>query len=59
MTDHSSVNFLLPAVTLLGAAVVAVPLFRRFKLGSVVGYLVAGLLIGPQVFGLFHDPQTI
>ena len=59
MTDHSSASFLVPTVTLLGAAVVAVPLFRRFRLGTVIGYLVAGLLIGPQVFGLFHDPGTI
>ncbi len=38
------------AVVLLTAAVVAVPLFRRFGLGSVLGYLAAGVIIGP--FGL-------
>lgn len=38
------------AVVLLSAAVIAVPLFRRFGLGSVLGYLAAGLAIGP--FGL-------
>ncbi len=47
------------AVVLLGAAVVAVPLFRRVGLGSVLGYLAAGLVIGPFGLGLFHDPRTL
>ncbi|SFD50432.1 monovalent cation:proton antiporter-2 (CPA2) family protein [Roseivivax sediminis] len=48
-----------PAVVLLGAAVVAVPLFRRLGLGSVLGYFAAGALVGPSVLGLFADPDTI
>ena len=36
----------------LAAAVVAIPIFRRFKLGSVLGYLAAGIVIGPACFGL-------
>src|SRR3954471_21082335 len=47
------------AVALLGAAVVAVPLFKRIGLGSVVGYLAAGIAIGPFGLQLFHDPQAI
>lgn len=31
----------------LAAAVVVVPLFRRFRLGAVLGYLAAGVIIGP------------
>ncbi|WP_430395804.1 monovalent cation:proton antiporter-2 (CPA2) family protein [Ferrovibrio sp.] len=50
---------LLPVVILLAAAVVAVPLFRRLGLGSVLGYLAAGLAIGPYGAGLFSDPQAI
>ncbi|MBS7544981.1 monovalent cation:proton antiporter-2 (CPA2) family protein [Ancylobacter oerskovii] len=50
---------LLPVVVLLGAAVVAVPLFKRLGLGSVLGYLAAGLVIGPFGFGVFSDPQSI
>ncbi len=50
---------LLPVVMLLGAAVVAVPLFKRLGLGSVLGYLAAGLVIGPFGFGWFSDPQAI
>lgn len=46
-------------VALLGAAVVAVPLFKRLGLGSVLGYLAAGLAIGPFGLGLFTDPQAI
>jgi CPA2 family monovalent cation:H+ antiporter-2/glutathione-regulated potassium-efflux system protein KefB len=46
-------------VSLLAAGVVAVPLFRRLGLGSVLGYLAAGLVIGPFGLGLFSDPQTI
>src|SRR5690606_41764274 len=44
---------------LLAAAVVAVPLFRRLKLGSVLGYLAAGLAIGPFGFGLFREPEPL
>jgi glutathione-regulated potassium-efflux system protein KefB len=47
------------AVALLAAAVVAVPLFRKLGLGAVLGYLCAGLLIGPFGLGLFRDPQAI
>ncbi|QIW16582.1 potassium transporter [Pasteurellaceae bacterium RH1A] len=50
---------LVKVVTLLGAAVIAVPLFKRLGLGSVLGYLAAGLVIGPFGLGLFQDPQTI
>ena len=47
------------AVALLGAAVVAVPLFRRFGLGAVLGYLAAGLVLGPSVLGVVTEPETM
>ncbi|WP_065169956.1 monovalent cation:proton antiporter-2 (CPA2) family protein [Paracoccus sp. MKU1] len=50
---------LLSVVVLLAAAVLAVPLFRKLGLGSVLGYLAAGLAIGPFGLGYFHDPQAI
>ncbi|MDQ0040448.1 monovalent cation:proton antiporter-2 (CPA2) family protein [Variovorax boronicumulans] len=59
MAVEGSAGDLVKVVTLLGAAVVAVPLFKRLGLGSVLGYLAAGLAIGPFGFGLFTDPQTI
>lgn len=58
MADAGS-NDLVRVVALLGAAVVAVPLFRRLGLGSVLGYLAAGLVIGPFGLGWFADPQAI
>ena len=38
----------------LGAAVVCVAVFRRLGLGSVLGYLAAGALIGPSGLGLIR-----
>lgn len=49
----------LPIVILLAAAIIAVPLFRRIGLGSVLGYLAAGLVIGPFGLGFFQDAQSI
>ncbi|MDT1064357.1 monovalent cation:proton antiporter-2 (CPA2) family protein [Paracoccus sp. CPCC 101403] len=46
-------------VILLAAAVIAVPLFRKLGLGSVLGYLAAGLAVGPFGLGIFHDPQSV
>ena len=48
-----------PLVVLLAAGVVAVALFKRLGLGSVLGYLAAGLLIGPFGLGLFSEPGSI
>ncbi|WP_298573630.1 monovalent cation:proton antiporter-2 (CPA2) family protein [uncultured Luteimonas sp.] len=59
MAAGAGADALLGAVALLGAAVVAVPLFRRLGLGSVLGYLAAGLAIGPFGFGWFAHPQAI
>ena len=50
---------LVRVVTLLAAAVIAVPLFKRLGLGSVLGYLAAGLIIGPFGLKFFDDPQAI
>ena len=59
MAAEASSGSLIQVVTLLGAAVVVVPLFKRLGLGSVLGYLAAGLAIGPFGAGLFTDPQSI
>ena len=50
---------LLHVVELLGAAVVAVPLFKRLGLGSILGYLAAGLVIGPFGLKLVTDSHAI
>jgi glutathione-regulated potassium-efflux system protein KefB len=59
MAIESSSRELVNVVALLGAAVVMVPLFRRFRLGSVLGYLAAGLIIGPFGLKWFTHPQSI
>lgn len=50
---------LVSVVVLLTAGVVAVPIFKRLGLGSILGYLAAGLIIGPFGLGFFSDPATI
>jgi monovalent cation:proton antiporter-2 (CPA2) family protein len=46
-------------VVLLAAATIAVPLTRRAGFGSVLGYLVAGIVIGPAGLGLITDVDAI
>ncbi len=55
---HHGVD-LVPVVALLGAAVIGVSLFKRLGLGSVLGYLAAGLLLGPAGIGLIDDPASV
>ena len=52
-------DVMMGGVVLLGAALVAVLLFRRLGLGAVLGYLVAGIVIGPDGFALIGEPETI
>ncbi len=47
------------AVALLAAGVVAVPLFRLLRLGAVLGYLAAGVVVGPYVLKLIGDPGAV
>jgi len=55
---HEGASLLAPII-FLAAAVIVVPLFKRLRLGSVVGYLVAGILIGPAGFALFSDSASL
>ncbi len=52
-------DFLQSTAVFLTAAVVAVPLAQRAGLGSVLGYLLAGVIIGPWGFGLISDVEAI
>lgn len=52
-------DFLASAFIYLLAAVVAVPLFTRLGLGSILGYLVAGMVIGPWGVGVIRDVDAI
>ncbi|MEM8590122.1 MAG: monovalent cation:proton antiporter-2 (CPA2) family protein [Pseudomonadota bacterium] len=61
MEAHASdgPDLLTGAVIILVAAVAAVPLARMLKLGSIVGYLIAGVLIGPFVLGLIPAAEEV
>lgn len=50
---------LLDVIVFLVGAVIAVPLFKRFGLGAVLGYLVAGVIIGPWGLRLIEDVDDI
>lgn len=50
---------LLSPVILLTAAVISVPLIKRLGLSSVLGYLIAGLIIGPFGLAFFYDSASI
>ena len=47
------------ALVFLAAVVIAVPLFKRLGLGSVLGYLAAGVVLGPSVLGFITDVESI
>jgi len=53
------VDFLTEVLVYLAVAIVTVPLTKRIGLGSVLGYLLAGVLIGPSVLKLVTDVDTI
>ena len=59
MAAEANANDLTQVVVLLAAGVAAVPVFKKIGLGSVLGYLAAGLAIGPFGLGFFADSQAI
>ncbi|MDR7232710.1 monovalent cation:proton antiporter-2 (CPA2) family protein [Caulobacter sp. BE264] len=52
-------NILTQTLVYLGAAVVSVPIAKRLGLGSVLGYLIAGVLIGPFALSLVGDQADV
>jgi monovalent cation:proton antiporter-2 (CPA2) family protein len=50
-------DFLVQAAIYLASAIILVPIFKRLGLGSVLGYLIAGILIGPFALKLIADPE--
>ncbi len=55
--EHSS--WLINSLIFLAAAVAAVPIAKALGLGSIIGYLAAGIIIGPWGLGLVSDVQSI
>ncbi|MEQ8603414.1 MAG: monovalent cation:proton antiporter-2 (CPA2) family protein [Marivibrio sp.] len=47
------------AAVFLGAAVVAVPIFQRLKLGSILGYLAAGAVLGPAGLAVIDNAENV
>lgn len=56
---NESGEFLVQAATYLGAAAIAVPIFNRLKLGSILGYLAAGVVAGPYALNLLHQEEGV
>lgn len=54
-----SVDFLVQAAIYLSFAIVLVPIFKKLGLGSVLGYLIAGVLLGPHALKLIDDPEHV
>ena len=53
-------GFLFQAVIYISAAIICVPIAKRFAMGSVLGYLIAGMLIGPFVLGFIgHEGKDL
>lgn len=59
MADVSHTSYLPPILTFCAGAVIAVPLFRRLGQSAVLGYLAAGIVIGPSALAVIQDPATI
>jgi glutathione-regulated potassium-efflux system protein KefB len=58
MAAASDSTLLVNAAVYLGAAAIAVPVFTRLKLGAILGYLAAGIVIGPHMLGLISGSST-
>lgn len=52
-------GFLFDIVLLLATGVIFVPLFQRIGLGSVLGYLVGGVMLGPSGLGFIAEPERM
>lgn len=54
-----SSHFLIQATIYLSSAILLVPIFKKLGLGSVLGYLIAGILIGPHALKFIADPEHV
>jgi glutathione-regulated potassium-efflux system protein KefB len=56
---HAVTDMLFAGAVLLGGALTSVLLFRRLGLGAVLGYLAAGIALGPDGIGLIDNPEAM
>ena len=54
----NEVHTLAPVIILLSVGILAITLMHRIGLSTIVGYLIAGMLIGPYSLGLIHESET-
>lgn len=59
MEAESGGGFLVQAAIYLGAAAIVVPIFNRVKLGAILGYLAAGIIVGPYALNLLHQEEGV
>ena len=59
MAGGGGSEFLVDAAVYLGATAVAVPLFKKLKLGTILGFLAAGVLLGPSALGLLRAEEGV
>lgn len=56
---HGDFGILLQIIVLLGATVAMAPVARALGLSAIVGYIAAGIAVGPFGVGVFRDPATV
>jgi monovalent cation:proton antiporter-2 (CPA2) family protein len=52
-------TFVQQALVFIGSSVILVPIFQKLRFGSVLGYLMAGILVGPFGFKLIQDAESV
>ncbi|MBY0423050.1 MAG: monovalent cation:proton antiporter-2 (CPA2) family protein [Parvularculaceae bacterium] len=59
MAGANNCEFVVQGATFIDAGAVAAPLFNRLKLGSIVGYIAAGVVAGPYALNLLHAEEGV
>ncbi|VAW23708.1 Inner membrane protein, KefB/KefC family, partial [hydrothermal vent metagenome] len=54
-TSLEQSRILIDILIFLAAAIIVLPIFHRFKISPILGYMAAGILIGPSAFALIED----
>ncbi len=52
-------SFIQQALVFIGSAIVLVPIFRWLRFGAVLGYLIAGIVVGPHALKLIHHTENV
>jgi monovalent cation:proton antiporter-2 (CPA2) family protein len=60
MHERESMGGILTEILVfVGSSIILVPIFQRLGFGSVLGYLIAGVLVGPYGFKLIHEAENV